>query len=575
MLTSLRARLVGSMFLMTALVVLAAMLVADPLVDRRARDDAQGDLAEVVRETEAALARGQDPEAVAQRVGADSATRVAVYGWDGTLLAQSEGPHRGFARQVAQARRTGRATEVRDGPRGREWMYLWSRADHRVIGVARPMPRMGAARSTLHQVLLAAGLLALLMSLALSEYLSRAIGTPIREMHEAADAFRRGSLTTRVRSRRRDELGALGAAIDQMADQLVDRLDAVRREEDRLRTILDAMVEGVFVTDPEGRIVLTNAALSKLAGGEMEGRTAIEAIRSPDLHEAVRRATQGEAAEVELELSFGAQRRSIKAQVAPLPTRQGVVAVLHDVTQLKRAEAVRRDFVANASHELRTPLTSIRGFAETLLDGAMADERMAKRFVTNIADNARRLASLVEDLLELSRAESPDSRMELGPVDVGEVAAKVLRGVERRAAQKRQQLILEGAGTVQLASADPSALDSVTLNLVDNAIKYTPAGGRVTVRLCAEGERVLLEVSDDGPGIPRAHLDRIFERFYRVDKGRSRAQGGTGLGLSIVRHLVTRMDGEIEVESRVGKGTTFRVSLARAALDSTDAPDRV
>ncbi len=566
MLTSLRARLLGSMVLVTSIVVGGTLLVADPLVDERARRDALDDLEEVAAEAHEALLRGEDAREVADRLAVANAAQVAIYDRDDALLARTEaGRRRVGPEELTRIRRLGRASDVRTGPRGREWMYLWvAGADERVVRAARPLPRMSAARSTLRQVLILAGLFAVLMAVLLSEYLTRAIGQPIREMQEAADAFRRGDLSTRVRSRRRDELGALGSAIDQMADQLVDRLDAVQREEDRLRIILDAMVEGVFVTDREGRIVLTNAALAKLAGGSVEGRTAIEAIRSPDLHEAVKRATEGESREIELELSAGARRRSIKAQVAPLPTRQGVVAVLHDVTQLKRADAVRRDFVANASHELRTPLTSIRGFAETLLDGALEDERTARRFVSNIAENARRLASLVDDLLDLSRAESPDSRMELEPVDVGNVAAEVLRRVEQRAVEKRQQLALEGAGDVVLARADAHALDSVLLNLVDNAIKYTQAGGRVTVRVRQESGRVIVEVADAGPGIPSAHLDRIFERFYRIDKGRSRAQGGTGLGLSIVRHLVTRMDGEVSVESRVGKGTTFRVSLAAA-----------
>ena len=293
--------------------------------------------------------------------------------------------------------------------------------------------------------------------------------------------------------------------------------------------------------------------------------TAVEAIRSAELHGAVRRATAGEAGAVDFEIVAGGQRRSIAAQVAPLEDREGVVAVLHDVSQLKRADAVRRDFVANASHELRTPLTAIRGFAETLRDGALSDERMAKRFTSNIADNAKRLENLVGDLIELSKAESPDSRVDLMATDVVQAIAKVLRGFETRASDKGQQLELTDAGVVLRAWADARALDQVLLNLVDNAIKYTPEGGRITVGARLDEDKVIVEVSDTGPGISRAHLDRIFERFYRVDKGRARDQGGTGLGLSIVKHLVSRMDGDVTVESEVGEGTTFRVTLQAAA----------
>jgi two-component system phosphate regulon sensor histidine kinase PhoR len=394
----------------------------------------------------------------------------------------------------------------------------------------------------------------------LTEWLARSIRGPIRDLTDATDALRRGDFKRRVRSNREDEIGALGGAIDRMADQLDERYHAIRREEARLRTILDAMVEAVLVTDAHGRIVMTNAALARLTKDSLEGLTPIEAIRSPALHEAVQSATRGNPSSLELEIGA----RSITAHVAPLPKRQGVVAVLHDVTDLKLADAVRRDFVANASHELRTPLTAIRGFAETLLDGAIEDERMSRRFVGNIAENSKRLHRIVEDLLALSRAESPESPIELGPIDVVLAAAHVLRGLTQQASQKRLQLILEGAGQKLEARAEARALDQVLLNLVENAVKYTPDGGRVSLAVRTNEGRVVIEVSDSGPGIPRKHLDRIFERFYRVDKGRARAQGGTGLGLSIVRHLVTRMEGEVSVASRVGKGSTFRVSLKLA-----------
>jgi two-component system phosphate regulon sensor histidine kinase PhoR len=401
-------------------------------------------------------------------------------------------------------------------------------------------------------------------SLGLSALVARGIDVPVRELTETAGALRAGDLTARMRSSRRDELGTLASALDSLADHWVERIEAARREEARLRTMLDAMVEAVFVTDREGKIVLTNAALDALAGSSLQGRSAIEAIRSPELHESVQQALRGSASRAELGLVTLGQTRSLAAHVAPLPSREGVVAVLHDLTELKRAESVRRDFVANASHELRTPLTSIRGFAETLLDGALGDPRMAPRFLGNILENSKRLERLVDDLLELSRAESPESAVELAEVDVARVALLVLQGLESRTAEKKIDVSLEAPSEVVLALADARALDQVLLNLVDNAVKYTPSGGRVWVRVERREGEVLIEVADDGPGIPRAHLDRIFERFYRVDKGRSREAGGTGLGLSIVRHFVQRMKGRVAVESTVGEGTTFRVVLAAA-----------
>jgi two-component system phosphate regulon sensor histidine kinase PhoR len=232
------------------------------------------------------------------------------------------------------------------------------------------------------------------------------------------------------------------------------------------------------------------------------------------------------------------------------------------VTEVRRTDAVRRDFVANASHELRTPLTSIRGFAETLEGGALRDEKVAPRFVKGILENAVRMQELVNDLVELSRAESPDAQVEHTPVDLLEAARDVAARLEGRAHEKRIQVRVEGSPVRGVA--DPDALDQVLVNLVDNAIKYTPADGHVTVSVKATPGLARIQVVDDGPGIAAQHLPRIFERFYRVDAGRGRGQGGTGLGLAIVKHLVQRMDGQVHAESRVGRGTAFTVELPLA-----------
>jgi two-component system phosphate regulon sensor histidine kinase PhoR len=555
-LRSLRARLFLPIAAATILVVAASAALAPSLLEYFSRRDVADVLSKIVDRAHRDLARGRAPDRVATSLGASYGAQVSIFGVDGRLLAGSAMREVGFG--------TNGIAFVRERDDGSRSLVLALRRNGFVVRAARALPPRATTQAVREMVLLA-GLIALCVAGFVTALIARSIGQPIREMSDAADALGRGQLSRRVRSRRRDELGALASAIDQMADQLVERYEAVRREEGRLRTILDAMDEGVLVTDREGRIVLTNAALINLAGEELEGRTAVEAIRSAELHEAVREAAREKTGrDVQVVIGAGSLRRSLTARVAPLPTRRGVVAVLHDVTQLERIDAVRRDFVANASHELRTPLTAIVGFAETLLDGALSDEHTAKRFVNSIAQNAKRLEELVEDLLELSRAESPESKLDLAPIDVVSVAARVLAGLEQRATDKRQQLILDGAGAKHTARADPRALDTVLVNLVDNAVKYTPEGGTIRLAVRRDGDRVSIEVSDNGPGIPRAHQSRIFERFYRVDKGRARTQGGTGLGLSIVRHLVTRMRGEISVASRVGEGSTFRVSLAAA-----------
>lgn len=406
---------------------------------------------------------------------------------------------------------------------------------------------------------------ALGLSALLAFLFSRWVSAPLSEIAATADRLASGDLGARVRSRREDELGSVARAIDRVAGELERRLREARQKETHLRAILEAMVEAVVVTDEEGRIVLSNAAFTTLAGEPRPGSTVVEAVRSPELHEAVDRAGEGRSGRVTITVAAPGRTRVLDAAVSPLPAGAGVVVVLHDVTELRRTDAVRRDFVANASHELRTPLTSIRGFAETLEGGALEDPAVARRFVRGIVENAGRLEELVRDLVELSRAESPDARIERAPVPVAGVARRVVQSLEERARARRVTLTLEPMGPEVVVLGDPRALDQVLTNLVENGIKYTREGGHVTVRASLDGaEDVLVVVRDDGPGIAEQHLPRLFERFYRVDHGRAREAGGTGLGLSIVKHLVGRMHGDVSVESRVGKGTSFKVRLRRA-----------
>ncbi len=574
MLRSLRARIVGAILLVTAAGVVQSLLVADPLIEGQETRRMERELAAIARTTVARLARGTAPREVADEVGSLASARVAIFGAEGELLGDSADPgHRtaeaeGRALEVVAARTEGSGTAVRVGRGSRaERLFVAVRAEGGVVvRVDRSLAPIAELRHHLRFVVVGVGLAALLLAWLLSELLTRSLTRPLAELARAADALAAGEVSVRVRSPRKDELGLLARSLDRMADAVDARIARMSAEEAQLRTILDAMEEGVFVTDREGRIRLTNAALQRLAG-RVEGRTAVEAIRSPELHEAVEGALRGRASSVTIETRLGVDPRVLAAQVAPLPARSGVVAVLHDVTELKLADTVRRDFVANASHELRTPLTAIRGFAETLADGAIGDPVLAKRFLGRILEHAVRLQRLVDDLLELSRAESPDVVFTLGPVDVGAAVARALRGLERNASDKRITLGAEGLGAApRFVQADAVALDHVLVNLVDNGVKYTPDGGQVSVRVADAGDDgVAIEVADTGGGIAPQNLPRIFERFYRVDSGRAREVGGTGLGLAIVKHLVQRMGGEVSVESKLGRGTTFRVQLRRAA----------
>ena len=566
---SLRANLVAAVVTAISALVLTVLLLEDPLVEHRETVRTREALHVAALEVVAALSRGEDPDAVADRVGAERACRVQVVdargrlvgdtAYGGDLLAARPSPVEEI--EVVEARQQGMGFAVHRASEGDYHLLALALVGSggTVVRIVRPQATLDAGRASQRDLLLVGGVIAVVAGMLLMVVLSRTMVRPIDEVTRVAHALADGDLSARTRSQRSDELGTLGRALDRMAEQLDDRVAAVRAEEARLRTVLDSMVEAVFVTDAGGRIVLHNRSLEALAGGEVRGRTPVEAVRSGALYDAVRGASKTGPQTVALELLREGRRRHLEAHVAPLPDGAGVVVVLHDVTERQRIDRVRRDFVANASHELRTPLTAIRGFAETLAGDAGADPATRERFLATILKHSERLERLVDDLVALARAESPEDVLELASIDLLAVATEVLEGLGQKAASKRIVLRLEGE--VVRAWANESAVDQVLVNLIDNAIKYTPETGRVTIGLRQTADRAVIEVTDTGGGIDEKHRVRIFERFYRVDKGRARDVGGTGLGLAIVKHLVQRMGGEVELDSELGKGSCFRVLL--------------
>jgi len=335
--------------------------------------------------------------------------------------------------------------------------------------------------------------------------------------------------------------------------------DALAEERRRFQAVLESMVEGVLLLDAERRVTLFNPAASRLLGLPPEplGRGLLELSRSPALHGLVERARAGEVAEAELDA--GPLRR-LRARAAPLAGSSEVSVVVHDVTELRRLEAIRKDFVANVSHELRTPISVIRANAETLLAGALEDGERARGFVEALLRNAERLSALISDLLDISRLESGARRLERRPLDLAEAVRQVLESVEP-AAVSRGHALASAVPPGLMAVGDDKALAQVLTNLLDNAIKYTQDGGRILVRGGHQPGAVRLEVVDDGPGIEPQHRTRIFERFYRVDKGRSREMGGTGLGLSIVKNLIEALGGQVGVEPGARSGSVFWITL--------------
>jgi len=321
--------------------------------------------------------------------------------------------------------------------------------------------------------------------------------------------------------------------------------------------MLSALPDAAALVGKDGTVRVANAAFDTLAANaRATGQTPLEVTRSAELAEAVRRALEGTPRRLEIAL----QRRTYLVHLAPL-LRGEVLLLMRDVTEAKRAEATRRDFVANASHELRTPISAIRAAAETLADGAIEDAAAARSFVDIIGRQAERLTRLTQDLLDLSRIESRQWKLEAGPVELRALAQQVLELVAPTAREKSLELV-QAVPVEAVVRGDARALEQVLVNLVDNALRYT-AAGLVAVRAERDGSEWILAVEDTGTGIERHHLPRIFERFYRIDPGRSREQGGTGLGLAIVKHLVQAMGGEVGVESGEG-GSRFWVRLTAA-----------
>jgi two-component system phosphate regulon sensor histidine kinase PhoR len=403
--------------------------------------------------------------------------------------------------------------------------------------------------------------------------LARRFTRPLDELTDGAKRLAEGGLGHKLHAAGGREVRALAQSLNAMTDRLAATFAELAHDREQLRTILSGMVEGVVAFDSDQRVLFANdraAQLLEFPPEQAVGRRLWEVTRQRAVQEAADKALKG-AGPVREELDWkGPGDRSLAVYVSrlPGPDSPGAVMVLHDITELRRLERLRQDFVANVSHELKTPLANIKSSVEVLLDGAVEDPAARGVFLGQIDEQATRLDALIKDLIALARIEGGSAGLEFEPVPVEDAVHACLDRHRTRAEAKGLTLngvALGGCPPDLAVWADEEGLAQVLDNLVDNAVKYTPDGGRVTVRWEATPQQVCLEVEDTGIGIPERDLPRVFERFYRVDKARSREMGGTGLGLAIVKHLTQAMGGTVRVESEVGQGTTFRVCLPRAA----------
>jgi two-component system, OmpR family, phosphate regulon sensor histidine kinase PhoR len=420
-------------------------------------------------------------------------------------------------------------------------------------------------------------LLGLMIVIPLAYFLALWFTRPIRRMTEMAKQLAKGSLKREADVDPNDELGKLSKAIAEIGTELRNKIEEISKEKDYLQTVLRGMMEGVLVVDGRGRILTVNDALRNLLSlsSTLIDRTPLELIRNSELEGAIRRVIEtGKTVTLELNLpSSGGKTFEVNVVgISPPPEgadiqRQavrGAITVFHDITRLKELEKIRQDFVANVSHELRTPLTTIKGYAETLLGGALKEE-VAPQFVEIINRHADRLTKIVEDLLMLSKVESKQFQLKPERLPVAELINDVVDFVKKAAEKKKISIIQRDIPSSLYVEADRTYLEQVFTNLLDNAIKYTSEGGQVTVSAIEKDQKeIQISIEDNGIGIPKEDIRRIFERFYRVDKGRSKELGGTGLGLSIVKHILQAHGGKIWAESQLGKGSTFYVTLPKA-----------
>ena len=555
-----RRLLAGSLIVVVALVA-AIVLIAGGRLRNRLVEEKRDELERVGRMIAADWRSDTDVEELARRAGDALGYRVTLVDSAGVVIGDSEFGPEALRRlenhldrpEIMTARANGVGVARRHSESaGDDELYVAQRHPLGYVRTSITTRSLDEIVRGAQRDVLVSGLLALIGALALASLFARSVSQPVVELRDVARAIASGDLHRRPALSAPGEVGDLATALHRMAEQLAHRLDALEADDQLMTAVLESLEEGVIALDERGMVVRINERARSLLGARSPVPFARELLpRDPTLREAIDAALAGSttaATEVAL------YDRTVAVSSRPLGAGGGVVAVL-DLTTLRRLETIRRDFVANVSHELKTPLTAVSGYAETLLDDSIPAEQR-RRFVETIHDNATRMQRIVDDLLDLSRIESGGWRPNVTLVDVAGVVHDVFTTIQPTAAAKGLALVADVTPEATHVRADPTAFRQVLTNLVENAVRYT-RDGSVTVRTRRTHDGVWVDVRDTGIGIALEHLPRIFERFYRVDAGRSRAEGGTGLGLAIVRHLVDAHGGRIEATSTVGRGTTI------------------
>jgi len=517
---------------------------------------------------------------LADRIGAQLGVRVTIIAPDGIVLGDSEVKREDLPKlenhmdrpEVQQALKEGYGASQRYSYTLKKYM-LYSAAvvgKDKPVAIVRlviPVSKVAEFESGMQKILAAGIVLIFLISLVLSYLISMVVTRPLTKISSAAKAIASGDFSRKTFIGSQDEISDLAAILNYMSDEIRSKIEKIESGEAKLETVLSGMVEGVIVTDARGKIILANPSLRKLffIDTAPEGKTPLEVIRNSAVQNIVDKVLKGyqRIAAEEIIVSTPEEKFIKVSGVAIIKGKQidGAIFVFHDISELRKLEKIRQDFVANVSHELRTPLSSIKGYSETLLDGGKIKPEERKEFLDIIYRESDRLAKLIDDLLDLSRIESGKMSMVFIPIEIAPVVKRSAGVLEKLAREKSIKIEADIPSDLPKVLADENRLSQVLLNLIDNSVKYTPDGGLVKISVLLQDKYLQVDIADTGIGIPQEDLPRIFERFYRVDKARSRQFGGTGLGLSIVKHIVQGHGGQVWVKSEVGRGSTFSFTI--------------
>ena len=552
-------------------VIAAATLTLDVGIRHTWENSLQNDIERLLVQnaTGFALRIQNDHQHTLQQMAEEEArfteTRATIIARDGTVLADSRADpktmenHANRPEVIAALQgRSGAATRV-SRTVGVEFLYVAVPSGDKIARLAYPMATLRSHIADIRRNLVRATILALLLALVLAVIIAQTISARLKRIVRFAEQVAAGNLSARIAESGGDEIAQVAMALDRTARRLEDNFSAVRESRSELEALLNSMNDGVIAVSPEMKVLWANEAITSMVHRQVRlGAPVTELVRHPDFLETLRAALRSKQRESTIASSVGG-RGSFSITAEPLPDG-GVVSVLHDISEIERVEKTRRDFIANVSHELRTPLTSIRGYAETLLESGDVTNGHARDFLQVIRRNAERMSRLTEDLLVLARVESGEEKLDLRPHSARILVAEAVSSMQESAKAADMELSIAAVPDASVI-ADSYAIHQVFSNLVSNAFRYAQSGKKVVLGAKEQPGAVEFFVQDFGPGIASEHLPRIFERFYRVDKTRSRETGGTGLGLAIVKHIVLNHNGTVRVESSVGHGSTFFFTL--------------